>query len=213
MDFDFIVGGIEDAILQVLENEMKPLGVREFASYSGELDSENLRQAIAALAPRFPLVMVAYAQGVDKQMPVTSPVFGEPIIFRHDCSFVVVCASADARGDKAQRRGAPVKNQTLGCYKMIAKVRELLTGLQIKAVSEEAEVFLTHQPLMPTANEFIARLPQITAYAVPFDTYFKWSSKNRKEAGTQVEELLVGVESLNASSGAIQQLPGVKFKT
>ena len=125
MDFDFYVGGIEDAILQILESEMKPLGVKEFATYSGELDSEQLKKAIGSLTPRFPLIMVAYAQGEDTQVPITSPVFGSPIHFRHDCNFMVVCASGDSRGDKVQRRGK------IGCYQMLSKVREILSGLQI----------------------------------------------------------------------------------
>jgi len=211
-DFEFYVGGIEDAILQILENQMKPLGVKEFATYSGELDSENLRQAISSLTPRFPLVMVSYAQGEDTKMPVTSPVLGSPLHFRHDCTFVVVCASADARGDLAQRRGKLVGDKKLGCYTMLSKVREILTGVRFKKTVDDEEILLTNLPLMPEANEFIARLPRITAYAVPFQTFFNWSSQDRSEAGTAVTEFSVGVESLN-THGDMNNLPGVKIKT
>ncbi len=208
-DFEFFVGGIEDAILQLLENELKPLGVKEFATYSGELDSENLRQAIGALSPRFPLVMVSYAQGIDTQMPITSPVLGKPIHFRHDCNFIVVCASADARGDLAQRRGKLVGNKKIGCYKMLSKVRELLTGIRFKTSVEDEDVLLTYQPLMPEATEFIARLPQITAYAVPFKTYFKWSSIDRGVSGTAVSELILGVDK-NETKILPDERPGVQ---
>lgn len=212
LDFEFYVGGIEDAILQLLTTEMKPLGVKEFATYSGELDSENLKRAMAELSPRFPLIMVSYADGEDKQIPPVSPVFGEPIHFRHDCSFVVICASADARGTNAQRRGALTGNKKLGVYQMISKVRELLSGLQIKATVEETEELLTYEPLMPTANEFIARLPNITAYAVPFETYFKWSSIDRTQEGSAVSNLILDVESLNTPGQSVKNLPGVTFK-
>lgn len=211
MDFEFFVGGIEDAILQLLKDVMQPLGVKEFATYSGELDTEQLKKAISSLTPRFPLVMVSYAEGVDTQMPSTSAVLGSPIHFRHDCTFLVVCASADARGDYAQRRGRLVGNKKVGCYKMLSKVRETLSGLRIKTVVENDDVLLTNQPLMPESNEFIARLPNITAYAIPFQTYFNWSTKDRSRDGTAVTEVSVGVNSLNAPSEPNNNLPGVKF--
>ena len=64
---------------------------------------------------------------------------------------------------------------------------------------------------MPTANEFIARLPNITAYAVPFDTYFKWSSKDRSGDGTAVTQLVLGVESLKPADKQRQQFTGREF--
>lgn len=208
-DFEFYVGGIEDGIIEILTEAMKPLGVKEFATYSGELDSEQLKKAIGALTPRFPLVMVAYSQGEDVQSPVTSKVFGKPIHFRHDCEFLIVCASADARGDKAQRRGSLVGTKKLGCYTMLAKVREVLTGLQLKTSVADEEVLLTYQPLVPVANEFIARLPNITAYAVPFQTYFKWSSADRSVAATEINELVLGVNK-NNTTVLPDESPGVK---
>lgn len=213
-DFEFYVGSIEDAILELLENEMKPLGVKTFATYSGELsDPAKVKEAIGALSPKFPLVLVSYADGVDKQDPGLSPVFGESRVFRHDCTFVVICASADARGDFAQRRGKLVGSKKIGCYSMLSKVREVLTDLQIEAVCNGEKELLTYAPLVPAGNEFIARLPQITAYAVPFDTYFRWQSKDRREAGTAVEEFILEVESLNTSSGQDKNKPGVNIKT
>lgn len=211
LDFEFYAGGIEDAIIQLLESQMKSLGVKDFATYSGELDSENLKKALGELTLRFPLIMVSYADGEDTELLKTSPVFGSPITFRHDCTFIVICASADARGTNAQRRGALVGNKKLGVYQMIARVRELLSGLQIKAMHEGKEVLLTLQPLMPKANEFIARLPNISAYAVPFETYFKWSSVDRSEAGDEVSEIILDVDSLNTPSGQTENVPGVKI--
>jgi hypothetical protein len=212
-DFDFFLGGIEDAILQKLEAAMKDaLGVKKFALYSGELsDPTQLKAAIAALTPQFPLVMVSYADGEDTDLLKTPSVKGEPNVYRHDCTFVVICASNDARGIEAQRRGKA------GVYKMLAAVRKHLSGLIIKANYQADEnspsvpVQLTLTPLKPLANEFIARLPNMTAYAVPFETYFKWSTVDRTEAGIAVSEIILNVESLNTSSGQSEHTPGVTF--
>lgn len=213
-DFEFYVGGIEDAILQLLEAEMKPLGVKTFATYSGELsDPAKVKEAIGSLSPKFPLVLVSYADGVDKPVPKLAPVFGEPLVFAHECTFVVICASADARGERAQRRGQLVGNKRIGCYGMLSKAREILSGLQINALVEGEDVLLTHSPLLPEANEFIARLPGITAYAVPFGTYFKWLSKDRTEPGTDVETIVLDVDALNAFGKENQNKPGVEIKS
>lgn len=213
-DFEFYVGGIEDAILELLEVEMKPLGVKTFATYSGELsDPAKVKEAIGSLSPKFPLVLVSYADGVDKQDPPVRPVLGEPLPMRHDCEFVVICASADSRGDLARRRGQLVGSKKIGCYGMLSAVREVLSGLQIETVIEGESILLTYSPLMPQANEYIARLPQITAYAVPFKTYFKWQTKDRSEAGKQVETIVLDVESLNSSGSGNTNLPGVKILT
>lgn len=211
-DLEFYLGGIEDAIIELLENQMASLGVKSFATYSGELDTENVKRAIGELSRSFPLVMVSYADGEDTRLSPVPMIFGEPIHFRHDCTFVVICASDDARGTNAQRRGAQVGNKKLGIYSMLSKVRELLTGLEIKKQHENEQVLLTLNPLIPTSNEFIARLPGLTAYAVPFDTYFKWSSVDRTQEATEVSEVVLGVESLNAPRFPTPNKPGVIFK-
>lgn len=224
-DFEFYVGGIEDAILQMLENEMKPMGVKTFATYSGELsDTSRMKEALGALSPQFPLVMVSYADGVDKQDPVTSPTYGEPIHFRHDCTFIVICASSDARGEHARRRGQLIGQKKIGCYAMLATVRKILSGLQINgcfvtgekdASGEDVieEVLLTYAPLIPQSNEFIARIPNVTAYAVPFNTYFRWASEDRSPAETNVEKIVLDVRSLNTASGQDLNKPGVEILT
>ncbi len=219
-DFEFYVGGIEDAILQLLKNEMRGDGVKTFATYSGELsEPDQLKKALGELIITFPLVMVSYADGEDKQNPVTSPVGGEPIHFKHNCTFVVICASSDARGELAQRRGKLSGTKKIGCYKMLSKVRDILSGLQIETIAENAdgedeEVLLTYAPLVPEGNEFIARLPNITAYAVPFNTYFKWSSKDRSaNDGSAVEQVVLDVTSLNTSGLRDENKPGVRITT
>lgn len=210
-DFEFYVGNIEDAILTALEAELKPLGVKTFAAYSGELDSENLKKAIATLIPKFPLVLVSYTDGEDKQDAKTAPVLGRPLHFRHECSFAVICASNDARGETARRRGKLTLTKKIGVYTMLSKVRKVLGGMRFSIMDDDEKVTLTESPLMPNGIEYIARVPQITAYATVFETYFRYSTVDRQSAGTDVSELVLGVESRNAPSDTKPNVPGVIF--
>lgn len=212
-DFDFYVGGIEDAMLTLLENELKPLGVKTFATYSGELDSDNLKKAIGALSPKFPLVMVSYTDGKDINLPRESPVFGRPRIFQHECSFAVICAANDSRGENARRRGALVGTRKTGVYQMLSKVRSVLSDVQWKISDGDTEELLNYQPLLPSATEFIARIPEVTAYAQIFDTYFKWQTLDRSVAGIPVSSLTIEVDSLNEPIDSRDNLPGVSFIT
>ncbi len=215
LDFDFYVGGIEDAMLQSLEAEMRELGVKTFATYSGELsDPDTLKKAIAALAPKFPLVMVSYTDGKDVQLPATFPAFGAPQIYQHECSFAVICASNDSRGEKSRRRG--VGTAKIGVYQMLAKVRDILSNLQIYANLQttgepDERVLLTLKPLVPSATEFIARIPEVTAYAEIFDTYFKWQTRDRRQSGTAVSQVIVNVERTNTPTELPENLPGTKL--
>lgn len=214
-DFEFYVANIEDSILALLEQQMKPLGVKSFDLYSGDLgDPETLKKALGAMSLNFPLVLVSYTDGVDTLDPKTAPVLGKPRTYRHDCSFVVICASNDARGENARRRGKAIKNVTIGTYTMISKVRELLSDLRLKVVVGEGEdaetVLLTTDVLTPQANEYLTRMSNITAYAVIFDTAFKYSTLDRSAAGTPVTEFILDVESRNASSQT-NNVPGVNF--
>ena len=113
--FDFFISNIEDGILAALRSELDY--VKDFATYGGELDSEQLRRALGELTSRLPLILVSYGDGQDVQDPRTAAVMDEPRIYRHDCTFTVICCSGDARGDLARRRNAT------GTYKMIADVR------------------------------------------------------------------------------------------
>lgn len=210
-DFDFYAGGIEDAMLVLLEQELRPLGVKTFATYSGELDSDNLKKAIGDLSPQFPLVMVSYTDGKDIQLPRQSAVLGKPRQFQHECSFAVICASNDSRGDKSRRRGALVGSKKTGVYQMLSTVRSILTDLRLKINIEGAEHLLTYDPLMPSGTEFIARIPQVTAYAQIFDTFFKYQSLDRSVAGIPVSEFVLDVESLNDLILPEVNLPGVKI--
>lgn len=207
-DFDFHVGGIEDRIIEILQAGMP--GVKNFFSYSGELDSENLKKAISSLIAKFPLVLVSYTDGEDKRL-ATPRVKNAPFHLRHDCSFAVMCATNDARGEKARRRGLPTGAQPqLGCYQMLSKVRTLLSGVWLDGTDENNEIVpLIHEPLLPVANEFLARMKNLTAYAVIFQTSFNYETLDRRAAGTAVSNLDISVGKQN-SIVLPPDAPGVK---
>lgn len=210
-DFEFYVGNIEDGILAALEAQLRPIGVKTFITYSGELDTETLKKAISSLTPKFPLVMVSYTDGDDVQDPKTAPILNKPMHFRHDCSFAVICASADARGENARRRGKETLGRKIGVYTMLSKVREVLSGLRLSLIDDDEKVTLTHSPFKPSGVQYIARIPSITAYASVFDTNFRYSTIDRQEAGINVSELVLGVESRNAPNNTTPTNPGVIF--
>lgn len=210
LDFEQIVGGIEDAILQVLANQME--GVKHFDTYSGELDSDNLKRALGQLSSSFPLVLVSYTDGKDTEDPKVSAVGNRPLHYRQDCSFAVICVSTDARGEKTRRRGKT------GVYKMLAQVRDILSGLRFKAEfenedDEKEEFLLTNQPLKPNGIECIARLPNITAYATFFDTYFRFSTKNRSVPGTAVETIELDLKSTSRIDKEISDVVNDEVET
>lgn len=211
-EFDFFVGGIEDGIIQVLSDayllnaQTNPTGyLKSIGSYGGELDEEALRKYVQQLAPNFPLMLVCYADGGDKNDPPT-PIDGEPRIFRHDCSFSVICCSSDARSEQVRRRGAA--GPGAGVYKMIANARTTLAGLRL---SKDGEL-LTLDPLTVSGVEFLARLPEMTAYAAHFDTYFKWTEPDRRADPVDVTDLIFDVESLQQDPNEPGKLPGVTIE-
>lgn len=198
-------------MLTALRTGMTPLGVNSFATYSGDLEAENLKKELASYAKSFPRVLVSYTDGVDTQDAKTARVLGNPIHFRHDCWFAVIVASNDARSDKVRRRG--LSNNALGTYAMIAKVREILTGLMIRKQVSGNFVPLTHEPLIAMSNEYVMRIPNITAYAVIFRTFFRWSSPDRTAAGIAINTLDLTVTGTNNHGGNIGdgKEPGVHF--
>jgi hypothetical protein len=228
MSFRSDVKGTEDGIIALLtylykRRDDNPAGyLNEIASYGGELSEKTLKEAISQLTPRFPLMLVSYGDGVDKEVPATSPVLGEPRIWRHDCSFSVICCDDDARGEEERRRGAV---GSPGAYQMIDDVRDALAGVSFaKRVVDDVEqivrrvpnrkpldgdVLLNLDPLRISGVEFIAQMEGLTAYAQHFDTYFKWTEPDRRAAGTPVEELIFDVTPQGDGSDKSGALPGV----
>lgn len=183
-DFDLHVGGIEDGMLLVLQNTLPY--VKELAHYGGE----QILKAIDELTPRMPLVLVSYGDGEDIESPPTAPLPGEPRVFKHICTFTVICCSGDPRGDSAQRRG---KTGSIGAYRMITDVKDALDCKQFTATIGGRTFPLNIEPLKPAGIEYITRLPQLTAYAVHFDTYFKYRTPDRTQPGELVQELIFEV--------------------
>ena len=206
--FDFFIGGLEDSILATLQVSMPY--VKDFASYGGELDLDEVKRALGALTPRFPLVMVSYTEGEDVECPPLAAIPGDSRIFRHDCTLAVMLCTNDARGDRAQRRG---RGQSTGVYKMIADTKLALDCVQFTATfapegQAPQQVLLNPEPLKPVGVQYLARLPQLTAYILHYQTYFKYFSPERSTPLPLVSELVFGVENTYPKIPA-EQLPGV----
>ncbi|MGH9942940.1 MAG: phage protein Gp37 [Pyrinomonadaceae bacterium] len=205
-DFEFYVGGIEDAIIQSLRDGCEY--ARDVSAYSGELDEENLRRALEEMSSRFPLFLVSYTDGQDRDRGALGPeVIGAPREIRHDCTFSVICCDDNARGEQARRRGAP---GSVGVFQMISDAREILSRVQFELVEEGERHLLNPEPLNPAGIEHIAHLPAQTAYVQHFDTFFIVTTPDRRTPGAQVKEIVIDT-NLNATVG-VPLLPGVTNK-
>lgn len=80
---------------------------------------------------------------------------------------------------------------------MISRVWDTLAGLRLNVTIEDVKHLLTIEPLTPTAIEYVAKMPNMTAYAVIFETAFRWSSPNRAPETTDVTEMILGIDSRN----------------
>jgi hypothetical protein len=213
MDLDFgqIVGGIEDGMMAALEAAVgvKSEGgyVKTIASYAGEMDRDTLKHAVDELTPRMPLLLIAYGDGKDVEDPATVPIGGLPRFFRHDCTFTAICVSDDARGDKARRRGTA---GGVGVYKMIADVRSVLGGKVFSVTDDGDTIYLNQDPLQYSGVEYLARLPDLTAYACHFDTWLRFSEPDRTQPGQLVQELTLSINPLNPETNETN-LPGVSI--
>lgn len=217
-DFEFHVSGIEDGIIALLKHlYMKPDNVsgylNEIHSYGGELEEKSVSEAIERLSPMFPVMFVAYGDGLDNEIPAKSAALGEPRIFRHDCSFMVVACTNNERGEEAQRRGAV---GDVGIYEMISDIRSALSGVKfawrpigdsgaiVRTVPNQAlpegDLLLNLDPLKPVGVEFMARGEGLSVYAQHFQTYFKWIEPDRRAAGTPVEEVILTLDPLGGPS-------------
>jgi uncharacterized protein DUF1834 len=210
--FDQIIGGIEDGIKAALAAAVGVKVENGYAktieSYAGELDADTLKRALGELTPRMPLFLVAYGDGDDSLDPPTQAALrGEPRHFRHDCTFTVICCSDDARGDRARRRGT---GNSAGVYKMISDARTTVGGVQFAGTYGDETWILNSEPMRFAGNQYLARLPELTAYAVHFDTWFRYSEPDRTEPGQLVEEVVFEVE--NTFEKGDSNLPGVSLR-
>lgn len=213
LTFDQFVGGIEDGMILALKTPAEAIGVQKVVSYSGDLDAESLKEALSGNAAGFPKIMISYGNGQDVQDPKISALPGKPVQYRHECWFTAIVASNDPRSEKIRRRGTPETEDAPavpGCFQMMELVRKKISGLTIKNGSK----MLTFEPLKPlgTHHGFV-RVPNVTAYAIIFGTYFRWISEDTTTTGVDVSELILDVESLNDHpSNYTQEIPGVRFE-
>ncbi|HEY6334099.1 MAG TPA: phage protein Gp37 [Blastocatellia bacterium] len=234
--WDFYVGGIEDGIVAALSQTLLIANggyMKTIQTYGGELDTDTIKEAVSQLALSFPLMLVSYADGKDVRFPATPLVArdaGFPVTvtgapqqvpqnYKHECTFSVICCSADARGEFQRRRGVAAVSpgvSTQGVYKMLADARDTLSGLQFQLVDQsDNAVLLNNDPLMPVGVEFIARLPNMTAYAIHFSTYFRYTSPDRTSAPgavNQVVFVLQGQRGVGANNPNEPPTPGVEIE-
>jgi len=209
--FDFIVGGIEDGIMAALSSlrPSEPDGyLKTLDTYSGELDSDQLKRALGDITPTMPAMLVAYGSGEDVLDPATPAVNNQPRRFRHDCTFSVICLSDDARSEKARRRGSV---SGVGVYRMIADVKVKLGGLRFRVIDGVESILLNGEPLRYDGVEYLVRLDGLTAYAVHFATYFRYAEPDRTVQGPLVQDLVLTIEPTNVASDN-KNLPGVSLQ-
>jgi hypothetical protein len=206
--FSFKVGGIEDGIVAALAaycTSYKP----DVATYAGELDPKNLREALGSLSARFPLYLVSYGDGEDVLRSPLGPDIGAPREYLHKCGFSVICCDDNARGEAARRRGA---TGHVGVWQLIEDAQTALTRMQFVAVIEhedadDEKVLLNTEPLNPAGIEHITQLSELTAYAVHFDTAFLYTTPDRRQPGAAVQE--IEIEIFPSGHGSNTSRPGV----
>lgn len=207
---DFYISGLEDAILSLLktgDDVRAPLAAKDFSAYGGELDAENLKEALKMLVVRFPLVLVSYGSGQSKRKSATGVLDGEPIEFEHRCGYMVVVCSRNMRGQSERRADA---------YGLIGSTVDLLGGVVFTKVinegtEDEETITLNTQPFTLDAIECITRLPDLTAYAIHFNTSFHhWSPDRREVVAGNADEIEVNIDPTNPPAPVLENnLPGV----
>jgi len=210
--FDFFLGGIEDGIIGALTQATAVAHggyAKTIAPYSGQMDSEMLRKALSDLLPSMPMFLIAYADGKDVESPALARLPNSLRVFKHECTFTVIAVSDDARGETQRRRGTTNAAQP-GVYKMVADVHATLDCIQFKKTDPATSlpVLLTLDPLQPAGLEYLARLPDLTAYAVHYDTYFKYVVEP-PAPGPLVQELIFEVDGQEQFGTTVPGEPGV----
>jgi phage gp37-like protein len=205
-NFAFYVGAIEDAVVAVLKTAVGSYA--DVDTYSGELDNgPKLREALNALSPRFPIFLVTYTEGKSTRETQIEPGEGAPWSVRHDCVFLVIVADDDARGETERRRGAA--GGTRGAYNMASDVLGALENRQFAYVPESgAKIILTPGEFVSTGIEHIASYPEVTAYAVPFQTYFTYLTPDRRRPAQPIDSIIFDLNPLDEHPRALGA-PGV----
>lgn len=210
--FDFYVTGLEDGLIAALRAGCA--WAKEVTTYAGELDEVAIREALSRLVNRMPLILVTYGQGEDVLSPATAAVAADkpteiastagrpggeiavhhtqPRVYQHNCMFTAIVVSNDMRGEQARRRG--IANQA-GLYRMMADVKGTIDDIQFSVLDPvNGTILLNVQPFKPIAVDYLAKLPDLTAYAVHWETAFKYITPDRTVTATPINQLIFGLE-------------------
>jgi hypothetical protein len=233
--FDFYVTGLEDGMIAALQHSC--LWAKTVTTYAGELDEVAIREGLARLVNRMPLILVTYGQGEDVQAPGVGAIAAsftpgtlastlerqggpiaianlKPRVFQHNCLFSAIIVSNDTRGELARRRAKTETGATIpgaiGLYQMMGEVKAAVDDLQFYVIDPTADkpVRLNTQPFKPVAVDYMAKLPDITAYAVHWETAFKYRTPDRTPQYPKVKDLIVDVTNTESFDNTHPGAPG-----
>ncbi|HEY6329116.1 MAG TPA: hypothetical protein VI756_07255, partial [Blastocatellia bacterium] len=122
------------------------------------------------------------------------------------CTFTAILVSNDARGEEFRRRGVA---GGIGLYGMLGEVKSVIDDAQFFVQGADRPEPLNIQPFRPVAVDYMAKLKDITAYAVHWDTVFKYVGIDRSPKLPLVRELVLDVASTGSLQGASPGAPGV----
>jgi hypothetical protein len=234
--FDFYVTALEDGLLAALQHSC--LWAKTVNTYAGELDEAAIREGLARLVNKMPAILVTYGQGEDVQAPGMAAIAAnhpgilastqaraggaiaianlKPRVFQHNCLFSAIIVSNDTRGELARRRA---KTETggvipgaIGLYQMMGEVKAAIDDLQFYVSDPNANggmVRLNTQPFRPVAVDYMAKLPDITAYAVHWETAFKYRTPDRTPQYPLVKDLIVEVTNTESFDNTHPGAPGL----
>jgi hypothetical protein len=75
-------------------------------------------------------------------------------------------------------------------------VRALIGGVQFRATIDNESKILNSEPLRFAGVDHIARLKDLTAYAVHFGTWFRYGETDRRQTGLPlVQEVVIEIDN------------------
>jgi len=203
LDFNFYVSGIEKAVVAKLKADCEY--AREIRTYSGDLDAEDVRDALEQLSPQFPLFLVSYTDGKNIDRGGIAPGIAAPRELQHNCTFAVLACDNNSRGEEERRHGVAGE---IGVYRMVSDAVTSLSRMQFSMSVEGESYLLNPEPFNPSDVTRVAQLPEHTAYAVYFDTHFIYRTPDRRSPGQQVSEIVIDIYPNGEASNEAQR-PGV----
>lgn len=208
-EFEFYTNGLETAARAALNAQVGEYA-GDVALYNGELDQEDLEQALRDLVTRCPLFLLGYVKGKNTWEHPISPVCGAPWVVRHDFLFAVILVDDNPQGDEERRRKVNV---------MVGDTLRALSNRQLYlAVETEGEegpvieqVLLNPGELKETDVELIASLQDLSARAVPFEGYFRYLTPDRRDEPIPVSGVELELESAGNYTGT-PGMPGIRVE-